>query len=734
MAAALEHKHWTTAWLKRAFAVLFFVTPLLFLPFTYELFEFNKMIFVYLMTTIIAFLWGLKVVRERALVIRRTPLDIPLLIYLAANIVTTVTSIDRHTSIFGYYSRFNGGLLSTFCYIFLYFAFTSNIVVKERVFSYLKVCLASTALVSLYALLERLGIDKNYWVQDVQARVFSTFGQPNWLAAWLVMVLPFNVYFFVTAKTTKTKVVQLLLFALNYLAFTFTYSRGGMLGFVGGTFATISLYAFLWRKDRGGLPQLKSFLPLGIVIVFSVFLFGNALIRESQFNGVIKRPVQTQMSSDTQLATPGTESSKIRLIVWKGALTIFAHNPLFGSGVETFAYAYYQYRPQAHNYTTEWDFLYNKAHNEYLNELATKGLVGFIPYMVFIGAFLFILVLFFIKRIVASNQKSRITNQAKIKKNNHDSKFMIHDSEQKEEDGKELLSIVILASYIAYLIQNFFGFSVVAITVLFYLLPAFYFVSTGTVQTKITNITFLRAVPTRVFVTLVIVVLFLYGLLTTVRFWIADIEYAKGFQAMSNGDATEAYIALTQATYFNSAEPLYYSYLGFVASHLAEAAHDEKDAALYDKLFTEAKRYTETALSISPRNTSILRTTTKTYTQLAVFDSSFEAKALETAKRVVAVSPTEPHDRLRLAQLLAYLGKPGEAKPVFQEAIALKTDYKDAHVDYAQYLAKTAETADATDRNRVLTEAIDTLKYSLDHIASPDAEVEGLIASYSSQL
>ena len=77
-------------------------------------------------------------------------------------------------------------------------------------------------------------------------------------------------------------------------------------------------------------------------------------------------------------------------MVWKGAIDIWLHNPIFGTGLETFAFAYYQYRPAAHNMTSEAQFLYNKAHNEYLNYLATTGTVGIVTYLLMIGGFLFL--------------------------------------------------------------------------------------------------------------------------------------------------------------------------------------------------------------------------------------------------------------------------------------------------------------------------------------------------------
>jgi len=85
------------------------------------------------------------------------------------------------------------------------------------------------------------------------------------------------------------------------------------------------------------------------------------------------------------LESGGTESGTIRKIVWTGALRIWQANPknfLIGTGPETFAQAYYQYRPLEHNQTSEWELLYNKAHNEFLNYLVTTGILGLGSYIV----------------------------------------------------------------------------------------------------------------------------------------------------------------------------------------------------------------------------------------------------------------------------------------------------------------------------------------------------------------
>src|SRR3989344_2261289 len=191
-----------------SFYLLFFLTPLFWTSLNYELFEFNKMILTYGFTTIIVGVWILKMINHKSLIINRTPLDIPLLLFLGANILSTIFSIDPHTSIWGYYSRSNGGLLSLISYLLLYFSFVSNMDKKKIKYLFWS-AFASGFLISLWAILEHFGVsfsciilrgefNDSCWIQDVQARVFASLGQPNWLAAYLAMLIFPALYFLLT--------------------------------------------------------------------------------------------------------------------------------------------------------------------------------------------------------------------------------------------------------------------------------------------------------------------------------------------------------------------------------------------------------------------------------------------------------------------------------------------------------------------------------------------------------
>ncbi|MBU2036212.1 hypothetical protein KKC36_02085, partial [Patescibacteria group bacterium] len=229
------------------FYLLFFLIPIVLWPFSYELFEFNKIIVIYILTLLIAFCWVSKSLVKRRLIFRRTILDTPLIIFLTVQLLSTLVSIDTRTSIFGYYSRFNGGFLSLISFALLYWAFVSNIDSKKAVNS-IKALIFSSLLVCIYGILEHFGIDKELWVQDVSERVFSTLGQPNWLAAWIVAIIPLTYVFILKVKNNR--IFFGIVSTIIFLTLLYTKSRSGFLGFaISSLIFWVGLY-FLKLKNK----------------------------------------------------------------------------------------------------------------------------------------------------------------------------------------------------------------------------------------------------------------------------------------------------------------------------------------------------------------------------------------------------------------------------------------------------------------------------------------------------
>jgi putative inorganic carbon (hco3(-)) transporter len=733
---------WIDYGLAWSFYVLFGLTPLIWTSVNYELFEYNKMMFIYAMTVVVVLLWVLKMIRTRQFIFQTTPLDIPLLLFIFANIISTTLSTDRHLSLWGYYSRSNGGLISLLSYTVLFYALVSNFT-GEYVHRFLKSALWGGVIVSLYAIPEHFGVDPSCillngeanatcWVQDVQSRVFATLGQPNWLAAYLAMLLFPSLYFVISSKKTSSKVLYLIVSALIYSAFTFTFSRGATLGILTGMgmfvfiplligifypiektignlakIAGISLLVDAAWYIRSGLPKdiqsatnfILRYLAILSVITFTYIitshtkklrtslrsyfqfkwlvaaliiflainlLYGSALTRFTLFTQSAPPPKPTTTIAVTQLESGGTESGQIRLIVWKGAWEIFKHYPLFGSGVETFAYAYYSFRPVEHNLVSEWDFLYNKAHNEYLNYLATTGLVGLGTYLFLIGSFIW----------WALNQ-------------------IYHKENRKDISSFLILSL--LCSYLSYAIQNFFGFSVTIIALFFFIFPALAFMMRDAfyplifpkrlifLQTLTRTVVYRSKIQTKLSqITVILVGLLILN--TLLNFWWGDYYFAIGSHNNEIGNPGKAYNALIQASQLNSKEPLYKSELGYAAAGAAVAMAEE-DATLSAQLRDQADISTNESLQISPRNVSFLRTAIRTFYLLSSIDPTYEQKTEEILERAISLAPTDP--KLLYNKSLVIGQKEGsedqkkqylaQAISALEKAVVLKPNYRDAH-------------------------------------------------------
>lgn len=663
------------------------------------------MMAVYALTVIITFAWILKMICRKEIFIKRSPFDIPLLLFLISQIISTIISIDRHVSIFGYYSRFNGGLLSVISYILLYYAFLSNIN-SEKIKKYLIVGLSSALLISLYGILEHFGIDKNIWIQDVQNRVFSTFGQPNWLAAYLAILIPATLGFLLNSKfhppsggpnikqSPKSKHqypnnkieslnfgIWILYFGISlifYITLIFTKSRSGFAAF----WAVNALFwLILFLKYRKNILQIL--LIFNISLLSCSFIFGYTFSQLDRFTlshlvekpaPSVQTPTPTPSAGTSVLDTGITESGTIRRIVWKGAIDIIRHYPIFGSGVETFAYSYYKYRPVEHNMTSEWDFLYNKAHNEYLNYGATTGLVGLGTYLLFIASF----VLWSLKEFLTEirNQELEITNH-KSKNKIHNSAFIIHTS--------------LFCGWLSILITNFFGFSVVVTQIYFFLIPAITYLLTKN-ENKQILLSFSKNnqtdSPLNAYQLILIIFITLssfYLIFTLTKFWFADVAFARGYNLSNAGSSGEAYQYLRTAIDLNPQEPLYFDEISLPAAEIAAAADEQKQATLSAQLRNEAIAATNLAITISPNNVNFWKTRTRVFYTLAILNPKYLDDSINALAKALDLSPTDPKVAYNLGLLYSKANNMGKAITYLKLATRLKPDYKDPHYALALF-------------------------------------------------
>lgn len=676
------------------FYALFLLVPLVFWKDTSELFEFNKMWVTFIIAILIGFFWLSRMVLSKQIIFRRTILDIPILLFLGSQIISTVLSLDRHISLWGYYSRWNGGLLSIITYIFLYYAFVSNLANIKTVMRSLVVSLISGLIVVAWALPSRFGhdptclvfrgtFDVSCWTADFQpkVRMFGSLGQPDWLAGYLAILLPLAGAFVLNeVRQTKNylKNYKLLFysvcFLLFYVSLLFTNSRAGVAGSILSLLVFGAIYLVLNKKDLSPVKNkfVAGFLALIVLISFVAGVnvpIADKISLNTVMAHVKKVDISTQTAqtaanqqaqsvSNTELG--GSNSFEIRKIVWRGALIAWKANPIFGTGVETYAFAYYKYKPIEQNRVSEWNYLYNKAHNEYLNYLATTGILGLLTYLSMIALFGA-----FVKTNLLNLGFKRLQFlKAKVK-----------------WDTKDPLILSLLMSYFAILVINFFGFSVVIMNIYLFLIPAFAlilyeFLKPQAPEKKIDYISYFQWLSV---CAIGVVAIFLIYMLA--RFWIADAKYALGANYDQVQQYQTAYPLLHEAVALRK-EPVFEDEMSvndaILATQLAYS-QSSQSASLIQGLVSEAISTNNSLTQAYPNNVIFWKSRVRIFYTLSNVDPSFGPQALQAVEKTATLAP---HDAQILYNLGVLYGQSGDNKnaiSVLQKTVDYKPDYADAH-------------------------------------------------------
>jgi putative inorganic carbon (HCO3(-)) transporter len=741
--------------LVRLFHALLIIVPFAFTAWNDELFEFNKMIAVYLFAVAIGVVWVWRMIAEKRVIFRQTILALPLGIFFFTQLLSTFFSINVNTSIFGYYSRFHGGLLSTITYIFLYFAAVSNLERKD-VLPLIKSAILSAIGVSLYAIPEHFGVSPSCvlitkeftakcWVQDVQTRVFATFGQPNWLAAYFLMLMPLTIWvWIVEQKNRASSALQrwwpIGALFLMVLATYYTRSRSGFVALVSlvATLAIGFVIPFVFAKVPKA-PKLKSAQKLSpillLLIVFPLLIgaiagtpytpnAGEVSERVMRKVGLWKDPMVTpQASAETEgrgvsptvtttaLENGGTDSGRIREIVWKGAFAVWKRYPLLGSGLETFAYSYYRDRLQEHNMVSEWDFLYNKAHNEYINTLATAGALGLGSLLLLLGAMA--------ARLLQEWWKALKTNDVE----------------------SAWLPIALGAGLISAVVTNFFGFSTVMVAVLTFLFPALLEIWSHGDNAPSKVETLIKATKSYVrrgrgevelnldtdwitgaFVGLVGAFL----ALNIMGMWNNDRILAQAKENISGGDPFTGYQKLDTLTKRAPQEPLFWNEKSLALAQIVAGSYKE-DPSNAARLAQEVIRSSDNAVKLNTVHLNYWKSRARVFLLLSIMDQKYLVNALETLQKARELSPTDAKIVYNMALIYESMQKNEEAEEYYLAAIELRPVYEEARQSYAKFLEGLEDYPSAIEQYRYVIENLnpgdnDTKKHLEDLEASVSAQ------------
>jgi O-antigen ligase len=556
----------------------------------------------------------------------RTPLDIPLAAYFAWVAVATLFSANVGVSLIGPY-KWREGLVYILAYGVIFYAAVIYLRGKALKRALIAGALGA-AVVFAYAALQWVGLDVTTWFGSTGARSFSTLGNPLYLGAYTVLIVPIALGMAIAApKRSNARVAAWGVTALGVLAAAGSFSRGAWLGLLAAMVVMVAV-APARRRVAGWAAGAIVLLVLA------------AAIPVAGRSGDFASRVASIVSSE------GANAPRVEL--WRGALQLTAKHPLVGVGPEAFKQEFATIKP-ANWPAIDPEDKSARAHNVLLHIAATTGLPALFAFVAALGL------------LIGRGLWLLMTSKGR--------EAALGDGQGR--DTQRALLGGMLASIVGYVLFLQFAFTMVDVTPLFWLAAGAFVGGTAHLGTggrwRERRLPALLEQNSFFDASLAIT-----GLLAAVSIWfflstsIADMFFAQALKAEGLGNIRVGISYLNTALRLSPGEPYYLFFMGKSFVILADQAGDPQ----YLDIGVQAY---EKALSLDRADTQLLDAIGSAYytggTRFGRTDDL--ARSEFYYKQTLVYDATNPDAVERLGQIAYTRGDLATAIGYFEKAVTL---------------------------------------------------------------
>lgn len=343
-----------------SFIAIFFGIPLFFTGLTFQGIAFEKQLFFYFWLLLGVIAWVSKGVLSGEMKIRRTPLDIPIAIFLLFNVISAFFAVDRWHSFWGFFGDPSRGVISLVALALAYYLILSHFTMK-RFQQMLQAFLISGFIVALWSTLVILKIRFLPAAVEKMAPL-SLIGTVSTLTTFLSILLPlFMTAIFVAWKSdsevTKlrrnvlTTVYGLGIFLTLFLLLALYSYVSWPVVLIGLSFFMVYILAQIVRPN-----ERLTWMPMVAFVVMLAFLM-----------------IGSNKLSRAQLPVEVAPNSNLSVQVAKESLK---ENFFLGVGPANYGYAFSMYRPAEYNQNDLYTLRFYQGNGLFFESIVTIGAIG----------------------------------------------------------------------------------------------------------------------------------------------------------------------------------------------------------------------------------------------------------------------------------------------------------------------------------------------------------------------
>ena len=613
--------------------VLVFLLPILFLPWSSDVLDFNKQAILVGLSFLALFAWMAKILISGSFSLNINKMHIAVGVLFLVYLASTVFSVYRYGSLWGWPSSTAESLLSAIGLVIVYFL-VSNTFGKKEILTSIILLLAAGLIAALYGVLQLFGF---YIIPFNFAKnlAFNSIGQVGSFGLFLALLLPLSMVLLITSKkwiralcALNVLLAFIAFIIINYKFIWWIVLAGSALVMLLGTLKR-NLFSGRWM-----------FLPMFFLVVSLFFI-----VLSPRIAWLPQVPGEVYVSQKSNLD-----------IDWKA----LKENAMVGSGPGTFGYNFAKFKDKIFNSGSLWNISFTVGASKVLTSLATTGILGVLAWLAIMAGIAFYGFKNFI--FTASVQGSE-------------------NPELQKEKASLVLGILtaLVIESAAFFLYN----SNLTLDFLYFLfigmLVALIFNNSKTYTLEPSSLLTLA-------VTFVFTLVFIFGLgflLLDGQRYVADMHYARGVALLRAGNLEGGLQKFEAAASMNSGLDLYFNqlsqlYLLNIKQLLEnnEISADER-AKKVQGLISNSLNASKIATDLAPKNVSNWIIRGSIYQNLMSLLPDAKDWAIKSYDEAIALDPYNPYLLLQEG-VVYYQGKDYKnAQIVLEKAMDLKADYSD---------------------------------------------------------
>ena len=280
------------------------------------------------------------------------PIFWSLVAFLAAASVSALFSPARMHSFFGDFERMGG--IWAWLHLVLFFLLLRTL--RDEDWGWiLNAALAVGLFVSVSTIVQPSGL--------------STVGNTGLLAAYLLMNVGLAGY--LASTNVRFRWLYLAAGAVNLIALVYAQNRSTVIGLVLGAIVAGVIFAALGTKSR------RRWIAPSMAAALAVVVVGMSVAIKAFPTSGIARHAPTVLEKLALTNPAGPDVS--RTMQWRAAIDGFKDRPLLGYGLENYDLVWSaHFDPGIYRLDTD---IYDRTHNQFLETLATAGLIGMVAFL-----------------------------------------------------------------------------------------------------------------------------------------------------------------------------------------------------------------------------------------------------------------------------------------------------------------------------------------------------------------